>query len=121
MVAPAGSTVCASGAIENVHGGGAAACVTVNVWPAMVAVPLLASAGFAANDSVTLPLPVPAPPAAMAIHAAFDVAVHEQVGADAVTVTVAPPASGPMSAPVGAIVNVHGGGGGAAAWLTVNV
>ena len=60
----------------------------------------------------------------MAIHAAFEVAVHGQVGADAVTVTVAPPASGPTSAPGGAIVNVHGGGGGgggAAAWLTVKV
>jgi hypothetical protein len=30
-VPPAGSKVCASGAIEKVHGGGAAACVTVKV------------------------------------------------------------------------------------------
>jgi hypothetical protein len=113
-VLPAGSNVCDSGEIAKVHGGGAAAWVTVNVWPAMVAVPDLASALFAANDSATLPLPVP-PPEAIVIHAAFAVAVHVHVGAEAVTVTAALPASGPMSALGGAIVNVHGGGGGAAA------
>jgi hypothetical protein len=119
-VLPAASNVCVSGEIENVHAGGAAACVTVKIWPAIVAVPVLASPGFAANDSATLPLPVP-PPEAIAIHSgAFDADVHEHVGADAVTVTVALPASGPMLALVGAMLKVHGGGG-AAAWSTVKV
>ena len=99
-----------SGAIENAHGGGAAACVTVKLWPATVAVPVLASPLFAANDTVTLPLPVPL--GSTVIQPAFDVDDHVHVGADAVTVTVAVPASGPTFAPVGAIENVHGGGGG---------
>jgi hypothetical protein len=119
-VPPVASKVCASGEIEKVHGGGAAACVTVNVWPAMVTVPVLASALFAANDSATLPLPVPPPPETMVIHPAFDSAVHVHVGAEAVTVTVVLLASGPIFALVGAIAKLHGGGA-AAAWFTVNV
>jgi hypothetical protein len=85
----------------------------------MVAVPVLASALFAANASATLPLPVPPPPETIVIHPALDTDVHVHVGAEAVTVTVALPASGPMFAPGGAIVKLHGGGA-AAAWFTVN-
>jgi len=84
----------------------------------MVAVPVLASALFAANDSATLPLPVPPPPETIVIHGAFDTDVHAHVGAEAVTVTVPLPASGPMFVLGGAIVKLHGV---AAAWFTVNV
>jgi hypothetical protein len=111
-VPPAPSNDCASGEIEKAHGGGAAACVTVKVWPAMVAVPVLASPLFAANDTAALPLPDPLPDTT--IHPAFDADVHVHVGADAVTVTVALLASGPMLALLGAIVNVQGAGGAAA-------
>jgi hypothetical protein len=84
----------------------------------MVAVPVLASALFPANDSATLPLPVPPPPETMVIHTAFDTAVHVHVGAEAVTVTDALPGSGPMFALGGAILKLHGV---AAAWFTVKV
>ena len=85
----------------------------------MVAVPVLASALFAANDSATLPLPVPAPPETIVIHPALDTEVHVHVGAEAVTVIVALPASGPRFALGGAIVKVQMGA--AAAWFTVYV
>jgi hypothetical protein len=57
-------------------------------------------------------LPLPLAPDAIATHPAFETAVHAHVGADAVTATVAVPASAVRFAPWGAIVNVHGGGGG---------
>jgi hypothetical protein len=57
-------------------------------------------------------LPVPLAPDAIATQAAFEIAVHAHVGAEAVTATVPVPASAVMFAPGGAIVNVHGGGGG---------
>jgi len=84
-VPPAASIVAVSGEIEKVHG--AAACVAVNVWPAMVTVPVRASAVLAANDNETVPLPVPLAPDAIVTHAALDAAVHAHVDADAVTVT----------------------------------
>jgi hypothetical protein len=84
-VPPAASIVTVSGEIEKVHG--AAACVAVNVCPAIVTVPLRASAVLAANDSETVPLPVPLAPDAIVTHAALDAAVQAHVDADAVTVT----------------------------------
>jgi len=78
-----------------VHGVGAAACVTVNVWPAIVSVPLRAAPGFAAAVYDTVPLPDPLPPDAIVIHDAFDDAVHAQLAPSAVTCTVLlPPAGG---------------------------
>ena len=47
----------------------AAACVTVNVWPAMVSAPLQAPPVLAAMLRFTEPLPVPDAPEAMVIHA----------------------------------------------------
>jgi hypothetical protein len=55
---------------------GAAACVTVKVWAAMVAVPVRAAPAFVATFSRTVPEPVPVAPDAMVIHPAFAAAVH---------------------------------------------
>ena len=66
-------------------GAGAAACVTVNVLPAAVIVPLRAAPVLAATLNATVPLPPPDPPLAIVIHAAFEAAVHAHVPADAVT------------------------------------
>lgn len=57
----------------NVH---AAACVTVNVWPAIVSVPVLLPPVFAPTVKLIDPLPVPAAVVVIAIQEAFDVAVQ---------------------------------------------
>jgi hypothetical protein len=122
---PLSATSCEAGAIVNVHGGGggggaAAACDTVKVCPPMVRVPVRAAAGFAATLNATVPLPVPDAPLVTVNHAAFALAVHAHVFADAVTVTVpvVPPSA--ASCDAGEILKVHGGGG-AAACVTVKV
>jgi hypothetical protein len=96
-VPPAASTAWLVGAIVYVHaggGGGAAGCVTVNVWPPIVSVPVRAAPVFAAALNVTDPLPVPAAPAVIVIHVALLVAVHAHA-ACVVTATfpVPPPAA----------------------------
>ena len=63
----------------------------MNVWPAIVSVPLRAAPLFAATVNATVPLPLPDPPLAIDIHGAFADAVHEQPAA-AVTATEPPPA-----------------------------
>lgn len=61
-------------------------CVTVNVRPAIVTVPVrCAVAGLAAMVMLTVPLPVPLAPAVTVIHPAPLAAVHAQVE---VTLTV---------------------------------
>ena len=77
------------------HGaGGAAACVTVKVCPAMATDPVRTAPVLAATVTATLPLPVPAV-RSIVIQAAPDAAVHAQVAADAVTATgPEPPPSG---------------------------
>jgi len=60
-VPPAAVTDWLVGAIANVHG--AAACVTENVWPAIVSVPLReVPFGFAATLNATVPPPLPLAP-----------------------------------------------------------
>jgi hypothetical protein len=84
------------GAIVNEHGGGGApACDTANVFPAIAIVELRAwKAVFAATLKLTVALPLPVLPA-MLIHCALVVAVHPQVGAEAViTIDPEPPVSG---------------------------
>jgi hypothetical protein len=54
-----------------------AACVTVNVCPAIVSVPVRAAPPFAAIANVTVPLPVPEAPAVTVIQLTPDAAVHE--------------------------------------------
>jgi hypothetical protein len=96
---------------------GAPACVTVNVLPPTVSVPVRgAVAVLAATAYVTEPLPLPAAPALMVIHASLLVAVHAQP-VDAVTATVPVPAAAVTLADAGEIVGVQG----AAACVTVNV
>lgn len=108
----------------NVHGGGggAPACDTVNGCPAMVTVPERAAAGFGAIVTPTAPLPVPDAPLVTVNQGAFDVAVHVQVGAEAVTATELEPPVSPTSCVGGEIEKVQGGGGGGAPCCdTVNV
>jgi len=58
-----------------------------------------------------VPVPVPLDPFAIDSHGVVVDALQLHDAAEAVTVTVAVPASAPRFAVVGAIVNVHGGGG----------
>ena len=63
-VPPAAPIDWLDGAIVYVHaGGGAAACVTVNVWPAIVRVPARPAPVLAATLNVTDPFPFPIAPA----------------------------------------------------------
>jgi hypothetical protein len=114
-VPPPAATDAFVGAIENVHG--AAACVTVNVCPAIVSVPTRCEAlGFEATLKFTAPFPLPvAPPVTVSHDGSLLAPVHAQPpGAVTVADPVLPVAT--MEAPVGAMENVHG----AAACVTVN-
>jgi hypothetical protein len=66
----------------------------VNVWSAIVTVPLRAPPVFAATDSATVPLPVPEPPLVIVIHETFGVAVQAQAGPVVTMVEAAPPLAG---------------------------
>ena len=58
---------------------GAASCVTVNVWPPAVIVPVRdVVAEFAATVNVTVPLPDPLAPPVIVIQVALLAAVHAQ-------------------------------------------
>ena len=75
----------------------------VNVWAAIVTVPVRAAPVFAAADTATVPLPVPEPPLVIVIHdGASDIAVHVQAG-PAVTITEAGPPPAATAVDVGAI------------------
>ena len=75
---------------------GAAACVTVNVLPPMVSVPVRLAPVLAAAEKVTTPLVVPLAPDVTVSHdGALLTAVHEQAPPVTVTPTDdAPPATG---------------------------
>lgn len=95
----------------------AAACVTVNVAPAIVNVPvLLEAAGFAATLNVTVPFPDPGVPPVIVIQDVLLVAVQLQPVA-AVTLLLPVPADALNDWPVGEIDGEHD----AAACVTVNV
>ena len=95
----------------------AAACVTVNVAPAMVRVPVrLDATVFAATSKVTDPLPDPVAPAVTVIHNALLVAVQLQPVA-AITVLLPLPDPPEKDWVVGEIDGEQD----AAAWVTVNV
>jgi hypothetical protein len=81
--------------------------------------PVRAAPEFAAIANDTVPFPVPEPPLVIVIHDAFDVAVHAQVDADAVTAIDPDPAFSLKLASAAPIENVHGAG--AAACAIVNV
>ena len=73
---------------------GCALCVTVKVWPAIVAVPVrCVVAGLAAMVMLTVPLPVPLAPAVTVIQAAPLAAVHAQVEAEVTLTLVDSPAA----------------------------
>lgn len=103
------------------HGGGAAAWLTVNVWPAIVAVPVRAAPAFAVHATVTLPLPLSDARFTVS-HAADDEAVQSHDGEDAVTATVAEPAVSVAFWLAGAIEKVQERGAESAPdWETVTV
>ena len=64
------------GAMEYVHGGGGADCVTVNVCPATVNVPVRCAPVLAAIVNPTFPLPLPEAPDPIVSHGALLVAAH---------------------------------------------
>jgi hypothetical protein len=69
-------------------------CVTVNVWPAIVTVPVrCAAAEFAAMVMLTVPLPVPLAPPVTVIHAALLAAVHAQLEVELTLTLVDSPAA----------------------------
>ena len=70
----------------------AAACVTVNDWPAIVSVAVRAAPVLAAAAMVTDPLPVPLPPV-MVIHAGAPVVVQVQAAVVVTATAVDPPAA----------------------------
>jgi hypothetical protein len=91
-------------------------CVSVNVWPAIVMVPVRVTPELAAAVKLTSPLPVPVAPEAMVIHEVAVVAVHAQPAAvETLTADPAPPAA-PIDWLAGLIVYEQ-----PLAWLTVNV
>ena len=95
----------------------AAACVTVNVAPAIVKVPLrLEAIVFAATSKVTEPLPDPVAPPVTVSHEVLLVAVQLHPVAT-VTVLLPPPAAAVKDCVVGDIDGEQD----AAAWVTVNV
>ena len=72
----------------------AAACVTVNVAPAIVSVPVRpVNAAFAATLKPTLPDPFPDPPEVTVIHAALLVAFHVHPAAAVTVLLPVPPAA----------------------------
>jgi hypothetical protein len=75
--------------------GAAASCVTLKVWPAMVAVPVRALvAVFAATARLTVPLPLPLAPLATLSHAApLDAVQAQPAGLVTATVSVSPAAT----------------------------
>jgi hypothetical protein len=99
---------------------GAADCVTVNVRPAIVSVPLRSAPEFALVVNVTVPFPVSEPPDETVIHEAFDVAVHEQPAA-AVTLTLALPDPAPTRVEELDSEYTHGAGGGGGGGVGVGV
>jgi len=95
-VRPGGETV-------NVHGAGAASCVTVNVRPAIVSVPvrgLMSVFAATVKPNGLLPRPDPLP---TVIHPALDEADHVQASALAVTATDPEPPGEPNACEPGAI------------------
>jgi hypothetical protein len=107
---PAASTDCASGWSEKVQpdrGGAAAACVSVNVWPAMDSDPVRAAPPFGATEKLMLPLPLPSARDVIAIQPAWLIDTHEHSLA-VVTVTLPVKPSGPTAWLLGEIANRHG-------------
>ena len=95
-------------------------CVTVNVCPPTVSVPVRPPPGLSAASNVTVPFPVPEVPFVTVSQGALAVAVHVHEAADAVTAIEPEPPCCVTSCVFGEMEMVHGGGGGATC-ETVNV
>lgn len=81
--------------------------MTVNVWPAMVRVPLRgAPVAFASTVNCTVPDPAPFEPAVIVIHGTLLTAVHAHES-DAVTATEPDPPPTATGCPAGAMENVQ--------------
>ena len=94
------------------------ACVTVNVWPAIVIVPVREDVvEFAATLYVTWPLPEPLLPVLTVNHCVLVDAVHAHP-VPAVTETLPVADAAPIEVLVGEMLKVQGTG---ASWVTVNV
>ena len=93
------------GEIENAH---PVAWFTVNVWPAMVRVPVRATPGLAAELKLTGPFPAPAAPDVTVIQGALLVAVQAHPAAVVTDVEPVPPPA-PIDCDVGEMENEHGG------------
>ena len=79
--------------------------LTVNVWPAMVMVPVRAGPVFAATVKLTDPVPVPAAPAVIVIHdGALLTAVHAHVAPVVTAIAVPAPPAAAIDSLVEAIV-----------------
>jgi hypothetical protein len=117
VVSPPAGEVRLDGLMANVQAG-APACVTVNVWPAIVSVPVrVVVPAFAATTTLTLPLPVPVMPAPTLSHAALLAVLQVQrLVVVTATLVVSPPAGEVRLA--GAIVYAQAV---APAWVTVKV
>src|SRR5947208_7535406 len=85
------------GEIVYVHGGGGgganAACATVNVWPAIVIVPLRPAPVLGATAKATVPPPLPELPFEIEIQGAFETAVHAHPPSVVTAIVPDPPAS----------------------------
>jgi hypothetical protein len=92
---PSTDTRCSLGEIEKVQAAGGAACVTVNVCPPIVKVPVRTAPVLAAALNPTVPFPVPDAPLVSVSQPAFAVAVQVHVDAEAVTVTEPEPPVSP--------------------------
>jgi len=118
---PAEVNDCVAALTVNVQGGGAPACVSANVCPAIVTVPVRSLvAVFAATVSCTAPVLLPDAPDATVIHGTFEAAVHAQP-APAATVTLVDPPAAATRTLDDDNVNVHGGGDGSGPGFGVGV
>ena len=93
-----------------------AAWVTVNVWPAMVSVPVRAAPVLAATLNATVPGPLPLAPLVTVIQVVLLTPVHAHPVAAVTADAARPAARGDRLSSFDAIAYVHG-----AAWVTVNV
>lgn len=94
------SKLCDVALRENVH---VVPCVTVNVLPAIVRVPVRTRPGLEAAENVTVPLPLPLAPEPIVSHVALLAAVHVQPAAAVTEMGEPLPPAAPIDCPVGAI------------------
>jgi hypothetical protein len=89
-VPPAAATLCEVGLRVNAQ---PLACVTVNVWSAMVIVPMRCGPVLAATENCVVPLPLPLAPEVMVIQAVLLAAVQAQPAAVVILTEPAAPAA----------------------------